>query len=262
MSRHASLVCIVNSQVVCKGVGQVECDQLLVFKLSHSSYDQYEVMIQVPQDAVDAAFFINTTDFYYEYENKDFAYTALVMKYVFIAITLGVVYAYWWYANAKLQTDKKATHGAESGEVLRQSSIVGVPTWCKRLTSCFGCCCGPKTCPYSTPDQKWVTAIVLGAVLFNNPFAAFDYSENRDTRRFGEVAAVVSQFTYVCTIFLYWLVQFDGFLRDPPFSPRFYLPKVLFCGKAKLLLQDGLTCCCRPPPPLNQEYLMFAGLGC
>lgn len=170
------------------------CDRDILFQASHILYETYWFMVRIPPDRLREAAFIESVDFFFIYENREFATYELAFKYSFCA--LAVLCAGYWHIVCR----KAVGRGA-------------CTLW-----------------PYHSFEQSWIAVLILAVIFFDWPLYALEYSDHDDVRRFVGVAGIMFEFTCATLFLLWWLCLFDALPKkqhDLRFW-SFYLPKLLF----------------------------------
>mmetsp|Transcript_433 Transcript_433/g.565 ORF Transcript_433/g.565 Transcript_433/m.565 type:complete len:515 (+) Transcript_433:388-1932(+) len=199
--------------------GVVECNDVLLFLDSYITFKRYYFTIKIPDEYKYQIDFIENVDFMFTYENLKFAIWEIRVNY--FAYGLSVLASLYWFYVCKMASVRYDAMNHR----LEEDTVSSSKFRCFRRICC---CFNRSVCPYRTSEQRWMIALLIALMCYNQPLYGFQYLNDEGWKMFFVNLSVFMQFGFVCMLMLFWLISFETLYRPPPYGKWFYIPKILF----------------------------------
>lgn len=213
-----------------------ECSDVYVFWENFVSFESYRWVITLLGADTAETDWLDAVTFMFRSEGVNFAVWQVRINYLCFGIS--VVALIYWFVVCRFEKSRfvariAASSTSENGilelddndESATNSCCCGTGRGFAKLCSC---CCPEAACPYRTPTQKWVLALVVGAVLYNQPFYGFQYLHTANLRYFFLFVSIMMQFGFIAMLFAFWLGAYESMYSQGPYHALFYAPKIAF----------------------------------
>ena len=216
--------------------GKTDCEPVVTFMSESLQYHKYwyEISLLDPKTNSDVdpnSFFsalnkayelekneVQSFSFRFVYKNGDYSRYEIGCRYFFVVAALFVLIWFLCRVRATGARRRAAGHHAAGGGGGGGGAAGGRPGGCRHC------------CQWLVGRNGLLSMLLVGLVLFNDPWVGFIYIDHAARIFFGPIA-IFFQFCFFFILALYWLIEFGQFAAPPyqPPSVAFYAKRVVMC---------------------------------
>jgi len=199
----------IDRSITCVKIADVaQCSRVLIFMDHYVTFERYDFRVRIlPQDR-DRAKFIESVDFLFEFENLKFAIWEIRLTYFCFGIS--VLASLWWLFLCRADFQR---FQASKGRIDGLAGSRSVASSVARSLCCGLLCCkankSGESCPYRTPRQRWMLALLVGLMLYNQPFYGMEYVPDATVRRIFVLISTMFQLGFASVLIVFWLCEFE-----------------------------------------------------